>query len=300
MENWVLISIMAAAFQTVRFMLQKHLAGAALSATGATFARFVYSAPLVAVLLAAYMPITGQFPAVPGLWFWIYALCGGFTQVLATVCVVAVFASRNFAVGITLMKTETILTAFVGFLILGEVISVFAFAVILVGLVGVLLLSDVPQAEGRFLRRITNRAAGLGLLSGVLFSVSAVGYRAASLQVVVDDPVLRAMVTLAVVTASQMIGMAIWMAFYRPGQMARVFGAWRVAIWVGLMSMAGSLCWFTAFTLQNATYVKAVGQIELIFSIIASVLFFKEKITRKEILGITLLSVSVLSLVLHL
>ena len=300
MENWVLISIMAAAFQTVRFMLQKHLAGAALSATGATFARFVYSAPLVAVLLAAYMPITGQFPAVPGLWFWIYALCGAFTQVLATVCVVAVFASRNFAVGITLMKTETILTAFVGFLILGEVISVFAFAVILVGLVGVLLLSDVPQAEGRFLRRITNRAAGLGLLSGVLFSVSAVGYRAASLQVVVDDPVLRAMVTLAVVTASQMIGMAIWMAFYRPGQMARVFGAWRVAIWVGLMSMAGSLCWFTAFTLQNATYVKAVGQIELIFSIIASVLFFKEKITRKEILGITLLSVSVLSLVLHL
>ena len=46
MELWIIASVAAAAFQTVRFMLQKHLAQVSLSAAGATFARFVYSAPI--------------------------------------------------------------------------------------------------------------------------------------------------------------------------------------------------------------------------------------------------------------
>ena len=66
---------------------------------------------------------------------------------------------------------------------------------------------------------------------------------------------------------------------------------------MGLTSIGGSFCWFTAFTLQNAAYVKAVGQIELIFSILASVLFFREKITGREFLGIGLISLSVIAMV---
>jgi len=41
------VTIAAAIFQTLRFMLQKSLNAVTLSATGATFARFLYSAPLV-------------------------------------------------------------------------------------------------------------------------------------------------------------------------------------------------------------------------------------------------------------
>ena len=36
MEPWIILSIAAAAFQTLRFMLQKHLSMGALSAGGAT------------------------------------------------------------------------------------------------------------------------------------------------------------------------------------------------------------------------------------------------------------------------
>ena len=61
--------------------------------------------------------------------------------------------------------------------------------------------------------------------------------------------------------------------------------------------MAGSLGWFTAFTLQTAAYVQALGQVELIFSLMASVLFFHETITRRELAGIGLLTLSVLMLV---
>ena len=67
---------------------------------------------------------------------------------------------------------------------------------------------------------------------------------------------------------------------------------------MGLTGMGGSLCWFTAFTMQNAAYVFAVGQIEVILSMLASVLFFRERISGREYLGIALLTVSILSLVI--
>ena len=70
------------------------------------------------------------------------------------------------------------------------------------------------------------------------------------------------------------------------------------AVWMGVTGMAGSLCWFTAFTLQNAAYVFAVGQVEVIFSLAASVLFFKETVSRKELGGICFITVSIVYLVI--
>ena len=67
---------------------------------------------------------------------------------------------------------------------------------------------------------------------------------------------------------------------------------------MGLTSLCGSFCWFFAFSLQNAAYVNALGQVELIFSFLASILFFRESINRREVAGITLLGLSILALVL--
>ena len=96
----------------------------------------------------------------------------------------------------------------------------------------------------------------------------------------------------------QMIGMGLWLLWRDRVELGRVLAAWRTAGWIGIFSMAGTFCWFTAFTLQNAAYVKAVGQVELIFSIIASVVFFREKITMRELTAIALISASVLGVVL--
>lgn len=300
MDAWIPITIAAALTQTVRFMLQKQLKTAGLSTGGATFARFVYSAPLVAALILVYASLSTQpIPGMPGR-FWGFALSGGLAQILATMCVVALFSFRNFAVGITLKKTEVVMTVIAGALILGEGIVFAGGVAIGVGLIGVLLLSDPPGGSGPFWRRIVNPAAGLGLLSGVFFAISAVGYRGASLSLESGDTALRAGVTLAVVTASQTLAMALWLAWRERGQIAAVLRAWRVAGAVGLASMVGSFCWFSAFTLQNAAYVNALGQVELIFSLAASALFFRERVTARELAGMGLLGVSVLVLVLFL
>ena len=297
MELWILIAIAAAFFQNARFMLQKVLSTGSLSATGATFSRFVYSAPLVWMLLFVYTAsVNVSLPKLS--WaFWAYALGGGLAQVMATICVVALFKHRNFAVGITLKKTETLQAVMIGFLVLGDVISWAGFGAIFIGLVGVLLLADAPQAEGALLQRVFNRAAGLGLASGVLFACSGVAYRGASLELATDSALLRAMMTLACVTTSQAIGMAVWMRLREQGEITRVLQTWKTASLVGLTSMAGSLCWFIAFTLQNAAYVKAVGQIELVFSFLASTIFFKEKVSSREISGIVILCVAIVLLI---
>lgn len=297
-DLWIIVTLLAAAFQTVRFMLQKVLATATLSPAGATFSRFIYSAPFIAALLALYMTMTqASLPAL-GARFWGFGLLGGTTQILATVCVVALFKARNFAVGITFKKTEVIQTVLVGVLLLGELVSWGGFAAIALGLVGLLLLSGGKEASGFHLSDLRNRAAGLGIASGILFAFSAVSYRGATLSLATDDPLLRAGVTLMAVVLMQTLIMAVWLYFRESGEMARVWRARRVALWIGLTSMGGSLCWFIAFTLQNAAYVKALGQIELILSVLASTLFFREKITAREACGIAVLVASILLLIL--
>ena len=298
MSLWIPVTLAAAIFQTLRFMLQKSLSTTRLSATGATFARFAYSAPIIAAVLAGYLMVSGRDLPPLSAAFWGYALTGGLGQILATICVVALFKQRNFAVGITFKKTEVIQTVLVGLLILGEGVSWAGFGAILVGLTGVLTLSKSPGGTGHWWQHLTNRAAALGLGSGVLFAISGVTYRAASLELSGLEPVFRAGITLTAVTSAQMIAMGAWLAWRDRDELRAVWGARRTALWVGLFSMGGSFCWFIAFTLQTVAYVKALGQVELIFSMLASVLVFRERLAAREVAGITLLGASILLLVL--
>ncbi|MFV0514904.1 MAG: EamA family transporter [Jhaorihella sp.] len=298
MPLWIAVTLAAAVFQTIRFMLQKSLSAVTLSPQGATFARFFYSAPLILAGLALWLGATGR--AVPPLTaaFWAGAAIGGTAQILATICVVALFRSRNFAVGITFKKTEVIQTALVGFAVLGEGVSAAGLGAILLGLAAVLVLSGTPGSALAWWRQLGSRATMLGLASGVLFAVSAVFYRAASLQLGGAEPALRAAVTLAAVVGLQTLGMGAWLFWRDRGELRAVWSARRRAVFVGLFSMGGSFCWFLAFTLQNAAYVKALGQVELMFSLLASTLFFRERVSAREVAGIALLGLSILALVL--
>ena len=299
MALWIPITIAAAFAQNLRFMLQKHLKATKLTTGGATFVRFLFAAPIAVLMVVTLVWFGWEVPtASPRTAF--FVIIGGLAQITATMLVVALFAERNFAVGITLKKTEAILTAVVGFIVLGEGISLWAVLTILVGIIGVILLSDPPKMAGggAWYRRIFNRAAAYGIGSGAIFAVSATCYRGASLSLSSGDFIIRAAFTLACVTTFQTIAMSLWLRLREPGEITRVIQSWRVTILVGITGVLGSLGWFMAFTLQNAAYVKALGQIELVFTFIASYLIFKERSTPRELLGIGLVIVSILLLIL--
>lgn len=298
MSLWIPVTIAAASVQTVRFMLQKSLSSVKLSAAGATFARFAFSAPLAVVGLWLALHLTDAVLPPLSARFWMFVAIGGTAQILATVCVVALFKQRNFAVGITFKKTEVIQTAIVGFLILGDTVSVGALGAILLGLLAVLVLSKTPGGDGAWWHHLTNRASQLGLGSGVLFAFSAVSYRGASLQLDTLEAWFRALVTLAAVVSFQFLSMGLWLLWRDRAELRAVWDTRATGVFVGLTSLCGSFCWFLAFTLQNAAYVKALGQVELILSLLASTLFFRETVTRREIAGMSLLGISILVLVL--
>jgi len=298
MELWIPITIMAAFMQNARSALQKHLK-ASLTTSGATFSRFVFAAPLAFLYVIGLVGIAGYEPPTPNAAFMTFAVIGGLSQIGATALLVSIFSARNFAVGTTFAKTETVQAAIFGLVLLGDSITGGALFGIVVSLVGVILISMRPASgNGRSrMASLLDRSALVGIASGALFGVSAVSYRAASLGLADGDFVIRAAVTLAVVTAFQTLVMAVYMRLREPGQILAVMASWRVSGLVGLTGMLASTCWFTAMTLENAAHVRAVGQIELVFTFIASHVIFRERSSRREVVGIVLVTLGVLVLI---
>jgi drug/metabolite transporter (DMT)-like permease len=288
-ELWIPITIFAAFMQNMRSAVQRHLKGK-LSTTGATFSRFGYAFP-VAILYAVVLHVAFGFAwPEPGPRFWLFGVLGGGAQIIATQLLIYLFSFRNFAVGTAYSKTETVQAAVFGIIILGDPLSPGAIFAILVSLTGVVAISVARQEGGisRLLPSLVSRTALIGLASGAFFGISAVSYRAASTSLGGEGFLMQAAFTLAVVTVMQTIAMAVYMHRREPGQLSAVLRNWRVAGLAGLCGMMGSAGWFTAMTIQNVAYVRALGQIELVFTFAASYLIFKEKTNRTEFAGILL------------
>jgi drug/metabolite transporter (DMT)-like permease len=278
--------------QTARLVLQKRLKRLGLSTAGATFSRFLFAAPLALAGLALLMALGQPLPPLPA-GFWAYVALGGLTQIAGTLCTVALFSERSFAVGVAFTKSEVVQVAAFSAVILGEGVAPLGWAAILLGTLGVLILSRAPVAGGG----IWNRAAGLGLAAGAFFALSAIGYRGATLQVAAPDALFRAMTALAAVTSLQTLAMLPWLILREPGEIGRVLRHWRATGPVGGLGMLGSLGWFLAFALMNAAYVRALGQVELVFSAAASVLIFKERLRWRELAGMALLMLAILGII---
>jgi drug/metabolite transporter (DMT)-like permease len=211
------------------------------------------------------------------------------------------FAFRNFAVGTTYSKTETVQTAIFGILILGDPLGLGAALAILISLAGVMTIS-VASTRMSFvglLTSLTEKPALIGIASGAFFGLSAISYRGASLSLGEHGFLIRAAYTLACVTVFQTIVMALYMRLREPGQVTAVLRAWRVAAWAGICGMIASAGWFTAMTIQNAAYVRALGQVELLFTFAASIFLFHERPNRLEVTGIALVVAGILLLLLQ-
>ncbi|MBS8228988.1 DMT family transporter [Vannielia litorea] len=289
---WIPFALTAALIQAMRFMVQKQMAQAGLTATGATWARFLYSLPMIWAALWLMVWLRGmELPAL-GDAFWLWAAIGGSSQILATVFTVMLFTRRNFAVGVTLRKSEVLLTAAVGWALLGEVPGWGGFAAMVVGMVAILMLSGTG---GRL--RLDARSASLGLGAGLFFAFSGVGYRAATLEVASDDILLRPALALGCVVILQNVLMVGWLALRDRAEITRVLAAWRPGLAVGITSFTGSFFWFAAFALQTASVVFALGQVEVLFSMIIGARVFSERLSGRELAGIALLVASVIALV---
>lgn len=299
MPLWIALTIAAAFLQNLRSALQKRLTGD-MSATGATYVRFLYGVPVAALYFAIVMGMTGAaMPRAHGT-FVLYAVAGGLAQIVGTVLLVALFAYRNFAVGTTYSKTETIQTALFGIIVLGDHLSFGAFLAILISLAGVIAISMAQSrlTLGAFWRSLGDKPTLMGIGSGACYGIAAVCYRAASLSLDHPDFLVSAGYTLVAVLTIQTAVMTAWLAMRHRAELLVALRTWRVSSLVGLAGALASIGWFTAMTIQNAAYVRALGQIELVFAFISSRFMFREKTSALELAGIVLVVGGIVMLVI--
>jgi drug/metabolite transporter (DMT)-like permease len=107
---------------------------------------------------------------------------------------------------------------------------------------------------------------------------------------------MEAAVTLACVTTFQTAFMLVWMFWKDKREIVQVVLSWRSSSLVGLAGVVGSAGWFTAMTLQQVAYVRALGQIELVFTFMASYFLFHERVNRMEVFGCLLIVGGILGL----
>ncbi len=299
-EPWILITIGAAFFQNLRTALQKKIASS-VDATGATLSRYLFGFPFaIAYLFALSEGIGWDLPAVNTAFF-INCLIGGAAQIVATILLVTSFKLRNFAVATTYSKTEVILTAGSSALVLAEPVSLLALVGIVISLGGVIALSTHGGATLRFtLTQGWRQPVALyGLGAGAMFAITGICFRGAALALDPShDVVIRAATVLAVTYTAQTLMLSTYMALREPGRISDVVRGWRVSFPIGVTAVIGSVGWFTALAMTNAAYVRAVGQIELLFVALTSVIIFREHINRFEALGILLTVAGIVIVVL--
>ena len=109
--------------------------------------------------------------------------------------------------------------------------------------------------------------------------------KAANQELPGEDPILRALVTLVVTNILQTLMQGGWLLVREPDQVRAVFRTWRSSAQVGALSACGSACWFTGFALAPVALVRAVGQVEILFTLLFSRFFLRESMTRTEVLG---------------
>jgi len=285
LESWIFWSLLAAGMQAVRTAGQKVLL-ADISPLGATVVRYVFGLPFALAYLVWLMD-DRQLP-LPDLStsFVVFCLLAGFLQIVATILLIRLFTLRNFAVGSCYIRTEVLITACIGLAVFGEVVSVLGWIAIITCVFGLVIITIAKSGQ---LSELWGISAIYGLSAGVAFSLTSLLIRRASLSFGIDDAMFTAAVTLAF-----MVFVQTWMSvgmllFQRAAEFKTIFARWKPSLFVGATSVVGSAGWFTAFTLERAAYVKTLGQIEFLLTLAISILYFKEKPNRIELVGMIIL-----------
>jgi drug/metabolite transporter (DMT)-like permease len=296
---WIPITLFAALAQTIRNAAQRQLTSS-LGTVGATWVRFLYGLPFALVWLAVVLVVTGSALPIPDLRFLLCVSAGALAQVLATALLLRVMAASNFALGVAYSKTEAMQVAVFGLLFLGDPITSWMVVAIMIGTVGVLLISP-SDPERPFAALVTNWTqpiALLGLASGALFGLAAVGYRASALALGDTPFVLAAAFGLVVAQSLQTVVTGAWMLHQQPEAIMPVFRAWRASLLAGGMGAAASAGWFTAMAIESVARVRTLALAELLFAGLISLRYFDERLTPREILGIALLGTGLVAVTL--
>ena len=288
---WAIFTVVAAFFQTLRNAMQRELTGS-LGTVGATHVRFLFGFPFAVIFLVGLVAGTDVPLPRPGLAFWPWVIDGAFAQVAATALMLMAMGERSFVVTIAYIKTEPIQVAIFGLIFLGDAVSLPMMTAILVATAGVIVMSTKP---GGMIGGV--RPTLIGLASGGMFALSAIGYRGAILSLHLPNFVMAATFTLVIGLAMQAVVLSAYLWLRTPAVLTAIIHAWKPSLFAGFMGALASQFWFLAFALATAASVRTLALIEVLFAQLVARVAFSQKTTLREAIGMALVVAGVVLLI---
>jgi drug/metabolite transporter (DMT)-like permease len=289
---WIVFTLVAAAGQTVRNLLQRELT-ASLGAVGATHVRFLYGLPFGILFLALVLFATGEPLPLPDFTALAWTLVGALTQIAATALLLLAMQGSGFVVVTAYSKTEPVQVALFGLVLLGDRLTLGVITAILLATVGVVMMSW-PRRDGEALFSVS--PALLGLAAAGLFGLSAVGFRGAIGALPSESFVVSASTILVLGLAIQTVALTGWLLIRAPQTLTAVLGAWRKSLPAGFAGAFASQAWFLAFAVESAARVRTLALVEIFFAQLLAGQLLKQRPTTKEWLGIGLVALGVVLL----
>ena len=290
---WAVFTIIAAFFQTLRNAMQRELTGT-LGTAGATHVRFLFGFPFALIFLLGLIASTDVPLPRPGWAFWPWVIDGAVAQIAATATMLMAMGERSFVVTIAYIKTEPIQVAIFGLIFLGDAVSLPLMTAIIVATAGVLIMSTKP---GGMVGGI--KPTLIGLISGGLFALSAIGYRGAILDLHLQNFVMAATFTLVVGLLMQAVVLSLYLWLRQPAVMTAIAKSWKRSLFAGFMGALASQFWFLAFALATAASVRTLALVEVLFAQLVARYAFGQKTTPREAIGMVLVVAGVVLLILE-
>ena len=291
---WIPVTICAAAAQTLRNAMQRHLTGV-LGTVGATQVRFLYGLPFALLFLALVVALTGETLPVTNAKSWGFTLLGALTQILATGLMLAVMKRSAFAVTTAYTKTEPVQVALFGLAVLGDPLTWAGGLGCLIATVGVAVMSWKPGSivKPGQTRWDLLRPAALGIVAGAAFAVASVAYRGGILALDDGSFLMRATFTLVVGLIIQCTVLIAWMLVLNRPALWNSLNAWRQSLFAGFMGAFASQCWFIGFALTTAANVRTLGLIEVLFAQGITAFVLRQPTGHRELAGMALVVIGV-------
>jgi drug/metabolite transporter (DMT)-like permease len=176
---------------------------------------------------------------------------------------------------------------------LGDKVTPLSAAAILIATAGVIVISLKAGAG----EASSTRSTIVGLFSGALFGLSAIGYRGAILSLHLPDFVVAATFTVTVGLVIQAAVLSLYLALRDPKVLCAISRAWRPSLFAGFMGAFASEFWFLAFAITSAANVRTLALVEVLFAQGVTHFVFKQPTTRRESIGIVMVVIGVALLV---
>lgn len=294
---WAFFTIGASAAQTARNAMQRDLT-ATLGTAGATYVRFLFSLPFIAVLFLIETVVIGLNPPHLSASSLTWLLVGALAQTLATGLMLAGMTMRSFVVVTAYTKTEPIILAIFGAVFLGDHLSPAAIAAVIIATAGVMLMSWPKRAAGTPASKGEWQSAALGLAGGAFFALSATCYRGGLIGLDGPNVVIIATTALLAAQLMQCALIIVYLAFFDRTLLKAIIVHWRKSLFAGGMGALASQLWLMAFTLTSAAAVRTLALVEVLMAQVVTRRMFRQGTSRREYIGMALI-VSGIVLLLH-